>query len=102
MAKRKKQNKQSINIFALAYLHALVLGFVGLILGIVYSFGGAIYDFTTTGSMNAGTALAFLALIGMPLIGITLGLIAGLVEGLLFNLAAKIAKGIDIGDVFSS
>lgn len=56
---------------------------LGLILGVLYSFGGLINDMMTTG-LNTGTALAFLALIGMPAIfgavGSCLGLILGLIK----------------------
>lgn len=38
---------------------------VGLVCGALYAFGGLIYDLSTTGP-NLGTALAFLALVGMP------------------------------------
>ncbi|SVC10175.1 uncharacterized protein METZ01_LOCUS263029, partial [marine metagenome] len=63
MAKLKK-----IRIFSLAKLQSILFSYVGLLCGILYSFGGFIYDLATTGSLNLGTALAFFALIGMPLI----------------------------------
>lgn len=40
---------------------------IGLICGLVYAFGGLWVDATTVG-LNGGTALAFLAMIGMPLL----------------------------------
>ena len=52
----------------------------GLALGLLYSLGGLIIDFTTTG-LNTGTALAFLALIGMPLIFSAIGFLIGLCVG---------------------
>jgi len=57
MAKLKK-----IGVLSLAKVQAVVMTFVGLIAGIVYSFGGAINE-AVTGSLNSGTGLAFLALI---------------------------------------
>ena len=51
---------------------------LGLALGLIYAVGGLVLDWTTTG-LNAGTALAFLALIGMPLMFGALGGLAGLV-----------------------
>jgi hypothetical protein len=58
--------------------------YLGLGLGVLYSFGGLVYDLTTTG-LNLGTALAFGALVGMPLIfaviGFTLGAVIDLVLG---------------------
>lgn len=52
----------------------------GLVLGTLYSVGGLFIDLTTTG-LNAGTALAFLALIGMPLIFGAIGAVTGLFIG---------------------
>lgn len=49
---------------------------VGLALGVVYSVGGFFVDLMGPG-LNAGTALAFLALIGMPVIFGTAGLLIG-------------------------
>ena len=52
----------------------------GLVLGGIYAFGGVVVDWTTTG-FNAGTALAMLALIGMPLLlAIPLGLAGWVVD----------------------
>ncbi|WP_350138488.1 hypothetical protein [Parasphingopyxis sp.] len=51
---------------------------LGTIAGLVYSVGGAAYD-ATHGGLNAGTALAFLALIGMPVASSFIGLLIGLV-----------------------
>jgi hypothetical protein len=52
----------------------------GLLLGGIYAFGGSLVDWTTTG-LNAGTALAILALIGMPLLlAIPLGLAGWLAD----------------------
>ena len=50
---------------------------LGLALGVIYAFGGLVVDWTTTG-LNHGTALAFLALLGMPLILAVSGFVLGL------------------------
>jgi hypothetical protein len=84
-----------IGVLFLAKLQAVVLGFVGLIAGILYSFGGFFYDLFTIG-LNGGTALAFLALIGMPLIFATCGFIVGLIEAFLYNLLAGWFGGIEM------
>ncbi len=91
MAKLKK-----IGVLFLAKLQAVTLAIVGLLAGILYSFGGFVYDVITTGSVNFGTALAFLALIGMPIIFATFGFIIGLIEAFLYNLFARRFGGIDI------
>jgi hypothetical protein len=50
-----------IRVLSLAKLQAVVMTFFGLAAGIVYSFGGAVYE-ALTGSLNSGTALAFFSL----------------------------------------
>ena len=56
-----------LRIFSVAKLQAVLGAYVGLLCGILYSFGGLIYDLLTIG-LNWGTLLAFGALIGMPII----------------------------------
>jgi len=90
MSKLKK-----IKVFSFAKLQAVLMSLIGLIAGILYSFGGTIYDIFTIG-LNLGTALAFLALIGMPITFAVFGFIVGLVEAFLFNLFAKWFWGIEI------
>ena len=85
MAKLKK-----IRIFSLAKLQSILFSYVGLLCGILYSFGGFIYDLATTGSLNLGTALAFFALIGMPLIFASFGFIVGLILAVLYNLFSRL------------
>ena len=91
MAKLKK-----IRIFSLAKLQGILFSYVGLLCGILYSFGGFIYDLATTGSLNLGTALAFFALIGMPLIFASFGFIVGLILAVLYNLFSRLFGGANI------
>ena len=49
---------------------------MGLVLGVAYSVGGCALDLATVG-LNAGTALAFLALVGMPALGAAAGALVG-------------------------
>ncbi len=93
MAKMKK-----FKVLSFAKFQAVVLAIVGLFAGILYSFGGAIYDLlvsagvlssTSTSGLSYGTALAFLALFGMPVIFAAFGFMAGLVEAVLYNIFAK-------------
>jgi len=60
--------------------------YVGLVCGVAYAFGGLVHDLSTTG-LSVGTALAFLALVGMPLgfglLGFLLGVLAREVSRLL-------------------
>ncbi len=85
-----------IGVMSFAKFQAVLMSFVGLIAGILYSFGGAIYDVRTSGSVNWGTALAFVALIAMPLIFAVFGFIVGLIEAILYNLFAKWFGGIEL------
>lgn len=85
---------KSLNLFGLAKLQAILFGLLGLLAGVLYAFGGLIYDLMTIG-LNAGTAMAFGALVGMPLIFAVAGFAAGLLEGVLFNLLAGLFGGID-------
>ena len=78
-----------------AKLQAMLMGLLGLIAGILYSFGGAIYELFT-GTLNSGTALAFLALIGMPIIFAAFGFVVGLIGTLFFNAVAKRVGGVKV------
>jgi hypothetical protein len=98
-----KLNK--IGVLSSAKLVVGIMALVGLIAGILYSFGGAIYDvlvsigWTTSAStpgVGYGTALAFLALIAMPIIFATSGFLAGAVGAFLYNLVAGWVGGIEI------
>jgi hypothetical protein len=88
-----KSNK--LRVFPFAKFQAVLLALVGLLAGIFYSFGGAIYDLLSTGSMNSGKALTFFALLGMPIIFAAFGIILGLLEAYLFNIYAKWFRGIN-------
>jgi len=91
MARLKK-----IRVLSLAKLQGILFAYVGLLCGILYSFGGFIYDLVTTGSLNLGTALAFFALIGMPLIFASFGFIVGLILAVLYNLFSRLFGGANI------
>jgi len=85
-----------IGVLFLAKLQAVIMACVGLIAGILYSFGGAIFDVLTTGSANLGTALAFLALIGMPVVFAIFGFLAGAVAAPMYNLIAGRFGGLEM------
>ena len=87
---------KKIGVLSSSKLLAIVMALIGLIAGIVYSFGGAILDILTTGSVNSGTALAFLALIGMPIIFSVPGFIAGALGAFLYNLVAGWVGGVEM------
>jgi len=91
--------QKQINI--LEFTKILTIGFtaLGLLLGILYSFGGLLIDTLVTlgwivsnetPGLSYGTVLAFGALIGMPLIGAIFGFLTGLIGSTLYNLTTKI------------
>lgn len=96
---------QRIRIFAFAKFQAILMALVGLLAGILYSFGGLIIDIlvssgwitsSETPGLSYGTVLAFGALIGMPIIFAISGFLAGIVEAILYNLFAKWFGGLKI------
>jgi len=96
---------QRIKIFAFAKFQAFLTGLVGVICGIIYSFGGLIIDTlvsidwissSETPGLSFGTFLAFGALIGMPIIFIVIGFFLGIIEAILNNLFAKSFGGFTI------
>jgi hypothetical protein len=93
MAKIKK-----INPFSFARFQAFLGVLLGLVAGIIYSFGGLAIDIlvtlgwvttTETPGLSYGTVLAFGALIGMPLIGLIAGLVIGFISSILYNVSAR-------------
>lgn len=97
---------KKISIYPFVKFQMLIGAMIGLIFGILYSFGGLIIDagvtfgwFTSneTPGLSFGTVLAFGALIGMPLIFAGFGAILGVVESVLYNLYARKFGGMDIG-----
>jgi len=83
------------------------MAYLGLVAGILYSFGGLVIDVlvsigwissasAATPGLSLGTVLAFGALVGMPIIFATFGFILGLVEAFLYNLFTRLFGGIEI------
>ena len=94
-----------LGVLSFAKLQAVILAIAGLISGVLYSFGGAIIDVlvsakvissSETPGVGYGTALAFLALIAMPIIFAIFGFMIGLIEALLYNLFARWSGGIEV------
>jgi hypothetical protein len=52
------------------------MAYLGLVCGVLYSVGGLIFDLQTVG-LNWGTAMAFMALVGMPVLFGTFGFLCG-------------------------
>lgn len=88
-----------------AKLHTVTGVLIGLILGIVYSFGGLLIDTGVTigwitshetPRLSYGTVVAFGALLGMPAIFAGLGFVVGLIGAIVYNLFARWFGGIEI------
>ena len=69
---------------------------MGLILGIVYSVGGAIYDVIVGQVSWGGTGLAFAAIPGMTAMFAAGGLAVGIIAPLIYNLLAGWLGGIRV------
>jgi len=80
-----------LRFIAFAKFQAMLFMLVGLLAGVLYAFGGLIFDAFTTG-LNLGTALAFLAILGMPLIFACVGFLLGLVEAAMFNFFSRLLR----------
>jgi hypothetical protein len=84
-----------IKALSLAKLQVVLMLFVGFAAGFIYAVGGTISDLLSIG-LNLGTALAFLAIIGMPVMFVIFGYMLGIIEALLFNLFSSWFRGIKI------
>ncbi len=96
-----------IHPLSLIKFHAILFGAVGLVCGILYSFGGLLVDtlvsiglldgeYFGTPGLSYGTVLAFGALFGMPLIGVAAGAALGIVESIVFMIYTKFFGGINM------
>lgn len=96
-----------LSIFTFAKFQAFLTTLIGLLLGVIYSFGGLIIDslvtiglvssgHTSAPGLSIGTVYAFGALIGMPIICGVSGFLTGVLEAVLYNLYAKLFGGLDI------
>jgi len=85
-----------VGILFVAKLQASLFGLAGLVCGIVYSVGGLLSELWGGVPLNRGTALAFLAIVGMPLLFAAVGFLVGLVGGALFNWLAPRFGGLEV------
>lgn len=94
-----KQIKK-LHVFAFAWFQALLTGLLGVICGVLYSFGGLVIDVLVslgwlspekmgTPGLSHGTLLAFGALVGMPVLFFVAGFALGVLEALLYNVVAR-------------
>ena len=96
---------QTIGVLSSVRVHAVLMAILGLIAGILYSFGGAVIDvFVSAGWVTSsetpglayGTVLAFGALIAMPILFSLAGLAYGAIVAILYNLVAERVGAIEL------
>ena len=96
---------KKLRILPFALFQAWLTTLLGLVCGILYSFGGLLIDAGVslgwisgeawgTPGLSYGTVLAFGALIGMPVIFGVIGFLGGIAEALLFNILSRWTGGI--------
>lgn len=94
-----------LGVFSFARFQALLAGLLGLLAGVLYSFGGLVIDaLVTAGILDAaamstsglskGTLLAFGALLGMPVLFALGGFIVGILGARVFNVFARRFQGL--------
>lgn len=98
-------NIKKISVLSLAKLHAMAIGFLGVIMGVLYAFGGLLIDTlvtldvitsSETPGLSYGTLLAFGALVMMPIIFAICGFFMGAVVAVLFNTVTRWTNGIHL------
>jgi hypothetical protein len=98
-----------IGVFSFAKFQAFLGAMIGLICGILYSFGGLIIDVlvtmgwmtsSETPGLSIGTVLAFGAMIGMPIIFLIAGYFLGIIEAILYNFSTKWFNGLKLDTEF--
>ena len=96
---------QRIGVLSSVRVHAVLMAILGLIAGILYSFGGAVIDVlvsagwvtsSETPGLSYGTVLAFGALIAMPVLSSLAGLAYGAIVAISHNLVAGRVGGIEL------
>jgi hypothetical protein len=90
-----------LNIYSFAKMQGIVMTLVGLLAGIIYSFGGLLIDTlvtfnlmttTETPGLSYGTILAFGALVGMPVIFGMFGFATGFIGAYMYNVVVTCFK----------
>ena len=78
-----------LQVLMSAKIVGVVTTYLGLVAGILYSFGGFFYELVS-GTLNTGTVLGFGALVGMPVAFGMAGVVVGAVGATLYNLIGRI------------
>ena len=82
---------KKLEINSVAKLQARLMSLIGLLCGFIYSIAGLFIDLQQD-NLSYGTLLAFLAIIGMPILFGFFGYITGLIGASLNNVIVKIFK----------
>ena len=100
-----------MKVFNWSLTQAKLFGLLGLLLGVLYAFGGLLIDVMAeyhwleteeTQGLSWGTLLAFLALLGMPFLGAMVGLLVGFLQALLYNLMSGLGLGFSLSEAYRS
>lgn len=94
-----------LKIFPFGIFLAVIGSLLGLLCGVIYGIGGFFVDLAVslqwlspeqmeTPGLSWGTVLALGALVGMPLIGLAAGFIAGMIGAMLYNLVMGKTGGV--------
>ncbi len=90
--------KRKLNVLNFGKLQGMLFGLLGVLAGVIYSFGGLFIDMfvsfgwvtsSDTPGLSIGTLLAFAALFIMPILFFAVGIVTGFIEAILYNLALK-------------
>ena len=85
-----------MKILPTAFRVARWMAWTGFVCGVAYSFGGLVVDLFTIG-LNWGTALAFMALVLMPVISATLGFLVGALFALVVRCVDAVLRRVGRG-----
>ena len=88
-----------LNIRHVAKFQAVIMACIGLVLGLAYAFIGLAIDLYNLGAVNIGSALAFLAIVGMPIVLALCGCLVGVIATLIYNSISPCFGGIDFGQL---
>ncbi|MDD5503178.1 MAG: hypothetical protein PHH26_06925 [Candidatus Thermoplasmatota archaeon] len=92
---KKVYKLNSVGVWSVAKVEALIMAGIGLLAGIIYAFVGTTMV-SMMGVSRVGAGFGFLAIILFPLLYAAIGLVAGVVIALLYNLAARFVGGIEM------
>ncbi len=86
---------KKLGVLSVAKIQGIIMAFVGLLYGILYTIFGNLSDALTEAGM-VGTGLGFVGIIILPVFYGVFGFIGGAIMAFLYNIAAEKIGGIEI------